>query len=516
MNNTQEYIITTEFTIESFVQLQAECKQKQEEIDRLTAELAYVKNELAQLKRMIFGAKSERFISEKDSGQLLLGLCLPEPMAEPVKTETITYERKEKTEKTKIIPTRQALPAHLPRHEEIIEPIEIPEGSKKIGEEITETLECKPATLFVRKMVRPKYMLQTEDGRESRIIIADLPSLPIPKSIAGASFIAHVTISKYVDHLPLYRQAKQLKRQGVDMPLSTLGGIVAKGADSSIPLYETLTDKTLNGEYLQVDETPIPVLTEDKPGAAHKGYLWVYRSVLENLVLFKYEKSRAREGPKELLKDFKGTLQTDGYSAYDIFDKPGEITLLGCMAHARRKFEAALTNDKVRAEYVMAQIQQLYMIERYARENNYSFDERKVLREKEALPILAELSDWMKFNYPQVMPRSAIGNALAYSLNFWNRITGYVFDGRYEIDNNAIERCIRPVALGRKNYLFAGSHEAAQRTAMIYSFMGTCIMNNVEPFAWLKDVLTRLPDHKANKLEELLPNNWQPLRPSLL
>ena len=211
------------------------------------------------------------------------------------------------------------------------------------------------------------------------------------------------------------------------------------------------------------------------------------------------------------MNDFTGTLQTDGYAAYNIFDKPGKISLLACMAHTRRKFETALDNDKVRAGHALTKIQALYSTERKAREAGYSFEQRKELREQESLPVLAELEEWMKQNITQVMPKSAIGIALAYTLNLWNRLNGYLLDGKYEIDNNLIENSIRPVALGRKNYLFAGSHDAAQRTAMLYSFLGSCKMNDVEPSAWLKDVLTRLPDHKANKLHELLPNNRKSL-----
>ncbi len=516
MNNAQEHIITTDYSKEAFVQLQAENKQKQEEIDRLTAELLYVKNELVQLKRMIFGAKSERFISEKNSAQLLLGLCLPEPMVEPVKMDTITYERKEKVENKKVIPTRQALPANLPRQEEIIEPKEKPEGAKKIGEEITEVLEYTPGMLFVKKYIRPKYVLPKQDEKdpETIIITGNLPSLPIPKGIAGASLLAHIYVSKFVYHLPIYRIVQQLKQMGVVISESTIIDWMRQCCNLMVPLYERLKENALRSTYNQSDESPIPVLDRDKPGATHRGYMWVLRAIVEKLVLFDYNKTRSREGPEELLKDFIGALQTDGYSAYDIFDQPGKITLLACLAHSRRKFELALNNDKARAEYVMTQMQQLYMIERIARENNYTFEQRKAFREKEALPILAELGDWMKLNYTQVLPKSAIGKALAYSLSLWNRICSYLYDGRYEIDNNLIENSIRVLALGRKNFLFAGSHEAAQRIAMLYSFFGTCKMNDVDPYIWLKDVLTRLPDHKANKLDELLPGNWQPLQSS--
>ena len=265
--------------------------------------------------------------------------------------------------------------------------------------------------------------------------------------------------------------------------------------------------KILQGDYLMADETPISVLTEDKPGATHKGYHWVYYSPIERMVLFDYRKGRGREGPEELLKDYRGTLQTDGYTAYDSFEhKPG-ITLLACMAHARRKFDEALKNDKTKAEHVLGLMQQLYQIERQAREENLDYDQRKALRQDKAAPVLQELHAWLKENVIQTLPKSAIGIAITYTLHLWPRLIRYLDDGRYEIDNNWIENSIRPVALGRKNYLFAGSHEGAQRAAIMYSFLGTCKINNIGPLEWLSNVLKRFPDHSIQRLEELLPQN---------
>jgi len=275
------------------------------------------------------------------------------------------------------------------------------------------------------------------------------------------------------------------------------------------PLYEKLQEKVKQSTYLMADETPIPVLTKDKPGSTHKGFHWVYYSPLEKLVCFDYRKGRGRDGPLEFLEGFRGTLQTDGYSAYNEFEKHQGIILLACMAHARRKFEQALENDPQRAEYALAKMQDLYDIERKARELELSFDERKKLRQEESLPVLTELESWMKEQLSEVLPQSAIGKAITYTLKLWKRLVRYADDGRWDIDNNLIENSIRPVALGRKNYLFAGSHEGAMRAAMMYSFLGTCKINNVEPLSWLKDVLTRIPDHSIHKLEELLPG-YQP------
>ena len=260
------------------------------------------------------------------------------------------------------------------------------------------------------------------------------------------------------------------------------------------------------------DETPIPVQTKDKPGSTHKGYHWVYYAPLNKLVCFDYRKGRGREGPHEFLEGFRGALQTDGYAAYNEFEKREGITLLACMAHSRRKWDKAKDNDPKRAEHALKKIQELYEVERNAREQALTFEERKELRQKESIPVLAELEAWMRDQLTQVLPKSAIGEAITYSLKLWKRLERYTEDGRWEIDNNAIENSIRVVALGRKNYMFAGSHEGARNAAMIYSFLGTCKINDVEPYAWLQDVLTRIPDHSILQLEELLPG-YMPQEP---
>ena len=253
------------------------------------------------------------------------------------------------------------------------------------------------------------------------------------------------------------------------------------------------------------DETPIPVLTEDKPGATHRGYHWVYYDPVNKLVCFDYRQSRGREGPKSFLQDFSGYLQSDGYSAYDNLGPPGKITHLACFAHARRKFEHALDNDRERAEKALTLIGQLYDVEREARDKQLSYDVIKDLRENQSVGVLKELEAWLIDQEPVVLPKSAIGIAIRYTLSLWPRLKKYTEDGRLQIDNNLIENSIRPVALGRKNYLFAGSHEGAQKAAIIYSLLATCKIRGVEPYAWLKYVLETVPDYPTNQLENLLP-----------
>jgi hypothetical protein len=348
---------------------------------------------------------------------------------------------------------------------------------------------------------RPKYALPEDKG----IVIGTLPSLPIPRGNAGPGLLTHLLISKFQDHLPFYRQVQMFKRADITIAESTISGWFSATCRLLEPLYDKLIEKVKQSNYLMADETPIPVLTKDKPGSTQKGYHWVYYSPLDKLVCFDYRKGRGREGPCEFLEGFRGALQTDGYAAYNGFEKQDGVTLLACLAHARRKFEKCKDNDPKRANHALKKIQELYDVEHEAREQKFTFEERKELRQERSVPVLTELEKWMKKELTEVLPKSAIGEAIAYTLKLWKRLSRYTEDGRWEIDNNKIENSIRPVALGRKNYLFAGSHEAAKNAAMIYSFLGTCKINNVEPYAWLKDVLTRIPDHSILKLEELLP-----------
>jgi len=469
----------------------------------IKSENEWLKHQLDELKRMIYGTKRERFIAPDPLQSTLFDL----PVAEVTEKEQeeITYTRTKPEPSEKKHPLRAELPAHLPRKEEVIEPENIPEGAKKIGEAVTEILEYEAASIYVRRIIRPKYIISSTD-ESTDIAIAELPSLPVPKGNAGASMIAHILVSKFVDHLPYYRQSKIFKRQRLHIPDSTIGGW-ANGAIRNwlVPVYESMKNKMLKTDYLMADETPIPVLSEDKPGATHRGYHWVYYDPVNKLVCFDYRKSRGREGPKSFLNDFTGYLQSDGYSAYDDLGPKEKITHLACMAHARRKFEHALNNDRGKAEKAMVWIGKLYDIERQAREKELSYEKIRTLRQEDAPDILDELEKWLIDQAPVVLPKSAIGIAVNYTLKLWPRLKRYVEDGRFQIDNNLIENSIRPVALGRKNYLFAGSHDGAMNAAVIYSLLATCKIRDVEPYQWLKNLLEVVPDYPASKLENLLP-----------
>jgi transposase len=284
---------------------------------------------------------------------------------------------------------------------------------------------------------------------------------------------------------------------------------VKTAAELIAPLYETLVKKILKSNYLQADETRTQVLDRDKKEKTHRGFLWVYRSVEQGLVLFDYNKSRGKEGPRKMLKDFSGFLQSDGYSVYDEFGLKDKITLVGCMAHARRYFEKSLDSNKTEASYFISRLQEVYAIERTIREDQLKAEQITAIRKEKALPVLNELGLWLKENIIHYPPQTPIGKAMAYSLSRWDKLTQYIHNPLLEIDNNLVENAIRPTVLGRKNYLFSGSHQGAERSAMIYSFIGSCKINNINPSEWLADVLVKVKDTKASQLYTLLPNCWK-------
>lgn len=312
-----------------------------------------------------------------------------------------------------------------------------------------------------------------------------------------------------MDHMPLYRQKQVFARENIQIPSSTIEGWTRQALEKLEPLYENLVFDTKAMGYLQVDETPIKVLDSDKKGAAHQGYYWVYHAPLEGTVLFDYSPTRGGIAAVPMLGNFKGYLQTDGYAVYDSYAKKKEVTHLACLAHARREFEKALDNDRPRAEKALLMIQQLYAIERKAKQDNLSPEKIKELRLEESLPIINEMGKWIFEEIKNTLPKSQIGKAMGYAYPRWDALSAYLYDGNLLIDNNLVENAIRPVALGRKNYLFAGSHEAAQRAAMIYSFFAICKKHEVNPFQWLKYALQNIASINHKNLTDLYPQNFK-------
>jgi transposase len=389
---------------------------------------------------------------------------------------------------------------------------------KRIGEERTRTLEFEPGKLYVKEVVRPKYglkdNLEVTDQPRQGVLIAPLPLSPIHKGLPGATLLAEVLLQKYEYHTPFYRQVQALRHLGVRLPETTLSGWFKPACELLKPLYEALKREVLQTDYVQVDETTLGVIDKEKRQAS-KEYLWMVRSVMERLVFFHYDEgSRSQQTAAKLLSGFRGYLQSDGYSAYNLFERKEGVCLVGCMAHIRRHFEEALDENRSMAEYALAEIQHLYRIERQADEQELSSEERAALRQRLAVPILDTLEKWMEKNYKKFLPKSRMGKAIAYAHGLWPRMKNYLLDGRLKIDNNLAENAIRPIAISRKNFLFCGNHQAAENTAVICSLLATCKAQGVNPREWLNDVLARLPyylqKNSGKELSELLPNHWKP------
>ena len=497
-----------------------------EEKDRLIKKLT---DQLAWLRRKFWKASSEKYIPA-DPAQRKIdfdGLEILPEEEETIKaaaSEIITYKRN-KPEHAKKQPVRLPLPEHLRREEEIIEPEGIDENWVRIGEEVTEQLEHKPGELYVRRIIRHKYALKKEiqlqqeaevDGSLNKtVIIAPLPLLPLPRSNAGASLLAELLMGKYMYHLPFHRQISLFKLEGLKIPASTINDWFAGCGDLLRALYYRLKEIVLQSDYIQIDESTVPVINNEKHRAV-KAYLWVVRDVMKELVFFHYDKgSRAQRVVIELLHNYKGAVQTDGYGAYSIYENKKGVLLLGCWAHARRKYTEALKEDKAGAEYALEQIGLIYGVESMADGQGLDYQQRAELRSRLAYPIMCAFEKWVVNYMPKALPKGRMSQALTYTYSLFHRLSRYHLDGRYHIDNNLVENTIRPLALGRKNYMFCGNHDAAENAAIMYSLLGCCAASDVNPREWLTDVITRIPYYNNDyslDLADLLPHYWKAAR----
>jgi transposase len=484
--------------------------QLQKTIDEQAIEINFLKLNIINLNKLVFGGKQEQFKTDPNAHALQGTLFNGDQLGEVV-TEVVKIVPAHITKKSTVRVNhhgRNALPASLRRVEIILIPNADITTAKKVGEEITEILEYQPGELFVKKYIRAEYIQVSADGLNAKRIIAPMPSLPIEKSYVGASLLAHLMVSKYMDHLPIFRQLSMFKRQGVTIADSTVVNWMRQGCTLLEPLFTLFEKKVLATNYLNVDETTLKVLDKTKKGTTHIGYYWVYYNTITNMVLFKYHPGRDGQWPRETLKNFQGHLQVDGYAAYEQFDVVKGIIVLCCWAHARRKFYDAQTFDKANCAIVLTEIQKLYELEKYCKDEKLTATEIQLYRMAHAKPILNNLLITLQAMLTKTTPKSPLGMAIQYTLNLWQKLNVYLTDGNLKIDNNLVENSIRPIAIGRKNYLFAGSQASAEQSAKLYSCFDTCKRHNKNPIAWLTYALENINDCKVNDLEKLLPQNY--------
>jgi transposase len=482
--------------------------------DKLSATLReneLLKQKVDKLCRRMFGNSSEKV----SPAQLALAFAqLPNAVSAPPAAMVTSNEVEPASSAARRRSTgRKGFPEHLRRKSVVVEPPEheltcdCGQRKTKISEKVTERLDYEPANLVVVETVRPVYACQKcHEG----VTVAATPTQAVERSAAGSGLLAHLITAKYLEHSPLYRIERSFARQGVELSRSTMCGQLALAEEALAPIGEEILRRLRAGPYLQFDDTSVLVLPEDDK-ARFYGKIWVYHSPLERLVAFDATETREHTGPLSLLEGFSGYLQGDAFSGNLTLRKKSPVFILGCMAHLRRYFVEALDKDP-RAAHFIGLIKLLYKLEAQAREQGLSHAERRAMRQKQATPLLWELMRLEREMRSSVLPKSPLGEAFTYLRNQMRYVAQYIRDGRLEIDNTGAERALRGVAVGRKNYLFTGSMNGLRRAALLYSLVESAKLAGVEPWAYLKDVLDRLPTHPISRIGELLPREWAAAR----
>jgi transposase len=461
---------------------------------------AQLEHRLDQLLKRLYGPRADTV--NPDQASLFGELSppeLPPPQPDPPRDN-------QPSAKAKNGHGRRSLPANL-RRERVV--VDISEAEKlavggtwvQIGEEISEKLDYTPSSLYVRQIVRPKYVVRF-DGKPDELKLAALPLEALPKSKAAPGLVADIIVSKCVDHLPLYRQEKRYSRQGVELARSTLCGWLAEAAEALTPLYDLLKARVLAAHALHTDDTPIPVQDASREHC-RIGRIWAY--VSKDGIVYDATEDRCRDGPAKFLQGFQGYLQCDAYAGYDeIFAKSqGMIVEVACWAHARRKFVEAEATSPQLAHEAVARIRALYAIEHEAKDLDTAA--RAALRQRKAQPLLDAMKVWLDRERQTALPKTPIAEAIHYALNQWAALNVYLRDGSLSIDNNAAERAVKPFAIGRKNWVFFGSDRGGRTLATLASFTATCELLKLNPWTYLRDVLTKLPTTPADQLVTLLP-----------
>jgi transposase len=480
------------------------------------AQLARLQEELELLKRHVFGRRSERHVDDPRQGLLPLSddgeEAAPLP---PIPEEEITYRRRRKGHGW------GKLPAHLPREEVLLE---VPEEERqcpdcgqpmqRIGEDRSERVDLVPARISIKVLVRPKYACSRGHG----IRQAPTPPSPVPGGRFDFGLVAHVVTSKLADHLPLYRQQDILARSGLNLTRSTLCQILAGAAELLEPLAEYVIDRLVATDLLGADDTPVRLLDGSHPAGIRLARFWLFRGFeAAPYDVFYFHESRARDGPSAFLQAFRGTVKVDAYGVNQgvYLGSGGRILASCCLAHARRKFEEAKSSHPRLSAEALAFFGQLYDIEDRARD--FAPDERRELRQREAVPLLDRLRTWLDAQASTALPKLKWGEAVGYARNQWSALVNYVDDGRLPIDNNDTERDLRALTIGRRNWLFIGSPEAGPRAALLYTVVASAARHHLDVWAYLRDVLQRLAELRSRtdgsppppeQLTPLLPDVW--------
>ena len=497
------------------------------EVESLNSRIKELTAQVAWLNRQLFGRKSEKLpIIDPNYPDLFAGM-LPENAqqiteAHDEAVEKIVKTKEERSQEKK----NRIMMEDLPVLEQVIlTPDNLDETLyKKIGQEVTRIVEHKPGQLYIKEIIREKWGLKdntsTAPKGMSGVLIAPIPLLPIYKGIAGASLLAEILLQKYEYHMPYYRQIKQYSHLGMKgLTESTVDGWFKQTMELLKPLYEVLKSEVMKADYVQADETTTPVINKETHKAA-KEYLWMVRAVMERLVLFYYDQgSRAGAVIESLANryNFKGYLQCDGFAGYETaFKTNPDVLLVNCIVHIRRHLEQALDENRPMAEHGLNEIQHLYKVEHMCDDANMTPEERRAKRQELSKPIMEAMKLWMETEGVKYSESSQIGKAITYAYTRWDNMMRYLEDGRLLLDNNLAENEIRPVTLGRKNYLFCGNHEAAQNMAVVCSLLATCRNHDVNPRDYLNDVISQMPYYTKASYEELLqllPHKWKLTHP---
>jgi len=522
-------------------QLEEKLAERDRQFEALRQELNLALQTINMMKHSMFGRSSEQMNPDQGKFDTLLNECDSIngnlPVSEPEK-EKIEFERNKKGQNTNLN-DREKIPDHIERVDKIID---LPESEKicpvtglpmiKIGEEISEQMAYEPGRIYAIRYIRPKYVSpDRRNGNEVGVKTAPLPESPIERCKADVSLLTHIIISKYCDHLPLHRQAEIFQRNGIDLPKSSMCDWTRSAAEVLEPLYNLYRDTVLASDYINVDDTPIIFMNRKSGKTSQKGHMWGYlcriksaigdgmNSPPENpsehkLMFFDFTQNWDNEHPLKVLKDFKGFLQSDAYPGFKkIPEKLKNIQGIGCWAHSRRKFFSASKIGIKEAEYFVLLINILYRIEhRIAALNGKGFsdDYRLTLRQKRANRVMNIF--FRKVKETTLLPKTPLGKALTYARNQEQELRRYVDELRFKPDNNVIEAALRSPCLGKKNYMFLGSECGGKTAAILYSLIGSCRANDINPYEYLKDVLTRINTLPYSRLQELLPHNWEQLR----